>query len=58
MQSLYIIASFVSFIGIISLWFSLKLKQLNQHSKLALILTTVGIVVPIIVGFIDGFLHH
>lgn len=58
MQNLYIIASFVSFIGVISLWLLLKLKQLTNAQRLALILTTIGIIVPIIAGFIDGFLHH
>lgn len=58
MQSLYIIASFMSFIGVLSLWFLLKLKQLTNAQRLALILTTIGIVVPIIAGFIDGILHH
>ena len=58
MQALYIIASFISFIGIISLWFSLNYRQLKTNQKLALILTTLGIVVPMIAGFIDGFLHH
>lgn len=58
MQALYITASFVSFIGIIWLWISLNYHQLNTKQKGALILTTLGIVVPLVAGFIDGFLNH
>ena len=55
MQAIYIFASLVSFIGVISLWTLLKISQLTFAQKLALFLTTFGIVVPI--GFIDGMLH-
>jgi|UPI0002E84585 multisubunit Na+/H+ antiporter MnhG subunit len=58
MQALYIISSFISFIGIISLWYLFKFNQLTAAQKVSLILTTIGIAVPIIVGFINGFLNH
>lgn len=57
MQAIYIFASLVSFIGVISLWILLKVSQLTFAQKLALLLTTFGIVVPIVIGFIDGMLH-
>ena len=57
MQVIYIFASLVSFIGVISLWILLKVSQLTFAQKLALFLTTFGIVVPIVIGFIDGMLH-
>lgn len=57
MQAIYIFASLVSFIGVISLWALLKISQLTFAQKLALFLTMFGIVVPIVIGFIDGMLH-
>lgn len=58
MQALYIVCSFISFIGIIFLWTVLKFRQLTGIQKLALILTALGIVIPVVAGFIDGFLQH
>ncbi len=50
----------ISVIGIILVWCSFwkNLKQLTVFQKTSLLITSVGILIPFIVGFINGFLGH
>ena len=57
---IYIIGYYAAFIGIIILLTHAKrfFKKLNLLEKIGFIITSIGIIVPIVYGFIDGFLHH
>ena len=60
MNKIFMIMSIISVIGIILVWCSFweNLKQLTVFQKTSLLITSVGILIPFIVGFINGFLGH
>lgn len=60
MQVLYISASILAFIGVIMLWlgFAQRYHELTGLQKAALLVTTVGVLIPLLAGFIAGWLGH
>ena len=60
MQVLYISASILAFIGVIMLWlgFAQRYHELTGMQKAALLVTTVGVLIPLLAGFITGWLGH
>lgn len=60
MQVLYISASILAFIGVIMLWlgFAQRYHELTGLQKAALLVTTVGVLIPLLAGFVAGWLGH
>lgn len=60
MNTIYVLSSFISFIGVILLIISFRntFKKLSLLQKTALILVILGTVVPFIIGFVNGFINH
>ena len=60
MQVLYISASILVLIGVIMLWlgFAQCYHELTGLQKVALLVTTVGVLIPLLAGFIAGWLGH
>jgi Kef-type K+ transport system membrane component KefB len=58
MDILYTIGSFVSFLGVIFLLIGFKKDfiRLNSVQKIGIILTSIGVAIPFLIGFVDGFL--
>ena len=58
MDILYTIGSFVSCIGVIFLLIGFKKDfiRLNSVQKIGIILTSIGVAIPFLIGFVDGFL--
>lgn len=57
---LYIIGYYAALIGIIILLTHAKsfFKKLDLLEKIGFTITSIGIIIPIVYGFINGFLHH
>lgn len=60
MNILYILGSFVSFLGVIFLLIGFKKEfiRLNSIQKTGIILTFIGVAIPFLIGFIKGFLEN
>lgn len=60
MNTIYVLSSFISFIGAILLIISFynKFKNLSLLQKISIILIVLGTVVPFIIGFVNGFINH
>lgn len=60
MDTLYTIGSFFSFLGSIMLLVGFKknFNRLNSIQKTGIIFTFLGVVIPFLLGFINGFLSY
>lgn len=60
MTLIYVGGSFLSFLGIILLLVSFKyeFRNLNVSQKLGIILTAIGVVIPFLIGTINGFINN
>jgi len=60
MVVLYVIGSFLSFLGVIILLtgFRKSFGTLNLTQKLGIFITSIGVAVPFFVGCINGFINH
>ncbi|MDK2586818.1 hypothetical protein QOZ83_13215 [Romboutsia sedimentorum] len=58
MDILYILGSFISFLGVIFLLIGFKKDfiHLNSIQKTGIILTFIGVTIPFFIGFVDNFL--
>lgn len=58
MNILYILGSFISFLGVIFLLIGFKKDfiRLNSIQKTGIILTFIGVTIPFFIGFVDNFL--
>lgn len=60
MQAIYISGSVLAFIGVILLWLSFfrHYRGLTLLQKTALLVTTIGVLIPMCAGFITGMTGH
>ncbi|MEG0022477.1 MAG: hypothetical protein ACRCYC_00980 [Paraclostridium sp.] len=58
MDILYTLGSFTSFLGVIFLLIGFKKDfiRLNSIQKTGIILTFIGVAIPFLISFVDGFL--
>lgn len=56
----YVVGSFLSFLGVILLIIAFKndFKNLNSTQKLGIILTSVGVLIPFLMGTINGIINN
>ncbi|GAA0696902.1 hypothetical protein GCM10008904_01140 [Paraclostridium ghonii] len=59
MNTIYVIGYVLSFLGVIILLtgFRKDFKTLNTSQKLGITITTIAVIVPMFVGFIEGFIN-
>lgn len=60
MNFLYTLGSFVSFLGVIFLLIGFKndFNHLNSNQKTGIVLTSIGVAIPFLIGFVNGFLTN
>lgn len=60
MNILYILGSFISFLGVIFLLIGFKnnFSHLSSTQKTGIILTFIGVAIPFLIGFVKGFLEN
>lgn len=60
MESLYVIFSFLTSLGILLMIYSFyrDFKKLTLLQKISLIIITIGGLAPMIIGTIQGFMSH
>ncbi len=60
MNFLYTLGSFVSFLGVIFLLIGFKkdFNHLNSNQKTGIVLTSIGVAIPFLISFVNGFLTN